>query len=172
MNIDIVGTAKETLRVVKKAIDIRSQKTIEPFYDSVWTVFDKDSFSERDFNSAIKKANDHNIKCAWSNEAFELWYILHFEYMHTGLMRKDYKKKLEVHIKKKEGKYFKYKKNIENMYELLAKYGSQKQAINWAKKLEENHIVRGREYAKQNPCTRVYALVEELNNPETILKST
>jgi len=46
-------------------------------YDEIWVVFDKDDFL--DFDKAIKFAEKAGINCAFSNEAFEYWFLLHFE---------------------------------------------------------------------------------------------
>jgi hypothetical protein len=160
LDIETIGTAKNTLGVVETAIQRKS--TSNKKYDSIWAVFDRDSFSERNFNNAINKAAANGIKCAWSNEAFELWYILHFQYVDTGISRQEYHRHITAQLKLKLPA-FKYTKNNPDMYALLMKYGNQKQAITWAKKLEKQYT--GNNFAKHNPCTRAYALVEELNNP-------
>lgn len=167
LDIEVVGTAKNTLQVIDETISRRNNS--QKKYDSVWAVFDKDSFPADHFDNAIKKGNAHNIKCAYSNEAFELWYILHFVYLNTGISRLDYQKQIEHHLKQKTEKKFKYKKNDQNMFSLLKEHGSQKHAILRAKKLEKLHV--GTKFHEQNPCTRVYALVEELNNPNSVLDS-
>ncbi len=122
-------------------------------------------------NAAIEKAVANDIKCAWSNEAFELWYILHFQYLDTPLSRNDYQNLLESEINKKANKGknpFKYKKNSKEMFQLLKKYGDQKQAIQRALKLEQQF--ENQQYATHNPCTLVYKLVEELNNPQIVFE--
>ena len=63
-------------------------------YDQVWCVFDRDSWTEEDFNKAIKNAKAQGFGVAYSNEAFELWYILHFEFLNTGIPRTKYLQKL------------------------------------------------------------------------------
>ena len=132
-------------------------------------VFDKDSFSSNNFNAAILLAENNNIKVGWSNEAFELWYLLHFQYRNTSMSRTEYKTAIEVEInakiaaqsKSKNPKKFVYKKNSVEMYSILEKYGDQKQAITNAKKLILNQSCTN--FAIHNPCTRVHLLVEELN---------
>ncbi|MDR2823957.1 MAG: RloB family protein, partial [Prevotellaceae bacterium] len=68
------GIGMNTLSLVEKAIELR-YNSVQKF-DRVWAVFDKDSFPAENFNAAISKAKSNNISCAWSNEAFELWYLL------------------------------------------------------------------------------------------------
>lgn len=36
---------------------------------------------------------------AWSNESFELWYYLHFQYLDTGISRSQYIEKIERETK-------------------------------------------------------------------------
>ena len=53
--------------------------------------------------------------CAWSNEAFELWYLLHFQYYENAMARKDFKGLLESHLKPLLGNDFRYEKNNDQM---------------------------------------------------------
>lgn len=153
------GGGISTLKVVEKAIELRDSSKQK--YDRVWAVFDKDSFKSTSFNSAIKKAQANGIECAWSNEAFELWYLLHFHNRITAMKRDEYKKALETAINiNKPNKKFVYKKNDRNMYTILNKYGNQTNAINWAKNLDQNF--EGEKFSQFNPSTQVYKLVEEL----------
>lgn len=77
-------------------------------YRKAWVVFDKDDYTNEQFNSAIILANNNNIDVAWSNEAFELWFINHFEYLCTRISRKQLCSKLnEYFLKNKKGKYIK-----------------------------------------------------------------
>jgi RloB-like protein len=165
--IDAFGKGSNTKDLVKKTIAQRDKSS--QIYDSVWVVFDKDSFTPNNFNGAIQLAETNGIKNGWTNEAFELWYLLHFQYRNTTMSRDDYKKaiekeintKIEAESKSKKPKKFEYKKNSENMYAILEKYGDQKQAIKNAFKLIENHTCDN--FAIHNPCTRIHLLVEELN---------
>ena len=132
-------------------------------YDRVWAVFDRDSFKADSFNSAILKAAANGIECAWSNQAFELWYLLHFHNRVTPMHRDEYKKAIETAINdkiKNKKKPFKYKKNAPDMFNLLNKYGNQGQAIKWANDLNDNFS--GANFANFNPATQVFKLVEEL----------
>ncbi len=88
-----------TLGVVEKAIELRDNSSQQ--YDRVWAVFDKDNFPPNRFNSAIQKAKANNIHCAWSNEAFELWYLLHFHDRITAMSRTEYERAIEAAVDKK-----------------------------------------------------------------------
>lgn len=165
--IDTLGEGSNTKDLVKRTIKARGTSSQE--YDSVWAVFDRDSFSSNNFNGAIELAENNSIKVGWSNEAFELWYLLHFQYRNTYMSREDYKSAIEKEVndkivaqsKSKKPKKFVYKKNSKEMYSILDKYGNQKQAIKYAEKLIANHNCVN--FAIHNPCTRIHLLVEELN---------
>lgn len=154
------GGGISTKKVVEKAIELRDNSPQK--YDRVWAVFDRDSFPSTQFNGAIQKAKANGIYCAWSNEAFELWYLLHFQYRNTPMSRHDYKRAIEKSINNliKSSKKFEYKKNSLEMYDILEKYGDQTQATNWAKNLISQQT--SNDFSKHNPCTTVYELVEEL----------
>ncbi|RLD58685.1 MAG: RloB domain-containing protein [Bacteroidetes bacterium] len=153
------GGGISTLKVVEKAIELRDSSKQK--YDRVWAVFDRDSFKSNSFNSAILKAKANNIECAWSNQAFELWYLLHFHNRITSMHRDEYKKAIEKAINQKfKTNPFRYKKNSLDMYSTLKKHGNQEQAIKWARKLSNSFV--GEKYSDFNPSTQVYKLVEEL----------
>lgn len=161
-DIEFEGGGISTIKVVEKAIELRDKSMQK--YDRVWAVFDRDSFTANAFNSAILKARANNINCAWSNEAFELWYLLHFHNRITAMKRTEYKNALEAAINGKLGKkkhQFEYKKNSPEMFNLLSKIGSQEYAIKWAKELANR--ISGEQFANYNPQTMVFKLVEELN---------
>lgn len=129
-------------------------------FDSAWIVFDKDNFKSDLFNAAINESKNKDFKSAWTNEAFELWYLLHFNYVNTAMSRDQYGKKLTEIIKGRGEKGFKYKKNDEHTYRLLQKYGDEGQAIESAQKLRREFD--NRKYAEHNPCTWVDELVKEI----------
>ena len=151
----IYGEGANTLSLVSRAMEIQSEYAMSDYpYDQVWVVFDRDSFSPDNFDNSIAKAESHGIRCAWSNEAFELWYILHFVNRSTGMNRTEYQEKLTRFLLEP------YRKNDNEMYGKLHEKGSESDAIQRAKNLHEN-APWPRSYA--NPCTTVYKLVEELN---------
>jgi hypothetical protein len=166
-DIEFEGGGISTLKVVEKAIEIRDSSKQK--YDRVWAVFDRDSFKATSFNNAIFKAKANNIECAWSNQAFELWYLLHFHNRITSMHRDEYKKAIENAINNQiKEKSFKYEKNSPNMLSILEKYGNQDQAIKWAKNLNKNFA--GQKFSDFNPSTQVYKLVEELTGQSKNLK--
>lgn len=161
------GVGSNTIAVVDEAIRQKQQaeSTSMP-YDSVWAVFDKDSFSKQRFNAAIIKANDNGINVAWSNEAFELWYLYHFYNRITAMHRSGYQKAISDAVNSSDNlsrkNKYKYVKNASNNYEIMKEYGNQENAINWAR--EQHQTYTDEKYADHNPCTTVYLLVLQLLN--------
>lgn len=154
VQVDVAGTGANTLSLVIRAVELMAKARSEGWqYNRVWCVFDKDSFSDEQFNSACRMAEKHRIKAAYSNECFELWYFLHFHYTDTPLHRDAFSAKLAEAMKRP------YKKNDTGMYTLLRK--KQGAAIRNAKKLLAIHD--GNSPAKSNPSTTVFELVEVLN---------
>ncbi|MFA6101339.1 MAG: RloB family protein [Victivallaceae bacterium] len=166
--IDISGTGTNTLSLLDCAESEykKREKSQDPPYDKIWLVFDKDSFPPADFDNTISSAKSRtkpgkcDWDCAWSNEAFELWYLLHFSHHSSNLSRKQFKDKLETAMKKNLGKTIKYKKNDENMYSLLEQF--QGAAIAHARKMLETQEALKIPPSRMNPATRVHLLVEEL----------
>lgn len=164
LNIDIriAGTARNTLSLVDYVIDFKDKNNINTETidgDEIWVVFDKDSF-DRDFDNAINKAEAHSIKVAYSNESFELWFLLHFNYIDCSISRSDYNKKLGENLSKLTNKKItEYKKNSKEMYSLIKNY--EIEAIKRAKKLLDTHK-NEKSFLKKNPSTTVHVLVENL----------
>ncbi|MFL2076716.1 RloB family protein [Marinilactibacillus psychrotolerans] len=67
-------------------------------YKYKWLVFDKDDLSSNDFHRLIEMAESRGFRVAWSNECFELWLVLHFEFLNTGVTRDQYITKLDKHL--------------------------------------------------------------------------
>ena len=153
IDVRVEGTGCNTISLVKKAVEIRDQRQQEgEEYDQVWCVFDKDSFPDKDFNDAITLAKKYKIKSAYSNEAFELWYLLHFGYHQAATSRHDYGRMISGKLN------FSYRKNHSEMYEILE--STQNDAIRNATQLLQSYDSHNP--AKNNPCTTVHILVQEL----------
>jgi len=166
---EIVGEGRSTCALVKKTAEIRErlEQQRQLKFDRVWVVFDKDDFN--DFNEAIALAERKGYGAAWSNEAFELWYLLHFVYLDAAISRADYISKLEAEIRRFEGfKDFKYRKNDKDFYSLLQKIGNEELAKERAQKLR-GFFEHTLDYKSHKPCTTVDKLVEELEHPENLL---
>lgn len=173
------GDGENTKSVIKTALKLKDKEEMAGnSYDCVWVVFDRDSFPKEKFNTAIAMASQHNLRCAYSNEAFELWYLFHFVNRVTAMSRKEYEKAIEnqinafADVKKKKDvdlcKQYKkdfpsgyhYKKNDPKTFEYVTKYGSMEQAIKWTK--QQQSVWTDKRYSEHNPTTLVYELVEML----------
>ncbi|MEH1882589.1 MULTISPECIES: RloB family protein [unclassified Nostoc] len=147
--IDVQGLGENPSKLVQSAKELKKQGE----YDRVWCVFDRDSWTTEDFNNAIKNAKDQGFEVAYSNESFELWYILHFEYLNSGIPRSDYLRKLTSLFGRT------YQKNSETIYDEL--FEKQSIAIKNAENLLKQY--NPQIPAKDNPSTTVHLLVKELN---------
>lgn len=154
----IKGEGKDTKSLVETAIELKNDPESGQ-RDRVWCVFDRDRNDQnphdaQNFNAAITLAQTNGIKVAYSNDAFELWYLLHFNYYNTGISRNDYPNMLTKLLGHK------YEKNSKTIYEKLK--DKQQDAIKHAKRLLQEYDRPNPE--SDNPSTTVHLLVEELNS--------
>ncbi|WP_288286854.1 RloB family protein [uncultured Prevotella sp.] len=152
-----VGEAMNTMTLVNKAISIReADKAKKRFYDQCWVVFDKDDFPAKDFNQAIKYAEKNGFQVAYSNQAFEYWFLLHFNLYQGPIHRNQYKNMLEKLIGMP---YSKTEGSGAVMYNLLLV--RQGQAIKNSETVLAE-ISHGNP-AEEESSTTVHKLVKELN---------
>jgi hypothetical protein len=155
VEVDIYGEGMNTDRLIEEVISMQEEaKRNGLIYNQVWCVLDRNSFPPQNFNRAIQLAESNKIRVAYSNEAFEIWYLLHFHYFVDAASRSQYKGRLSNLLN------LPYKKNSETMYaELLTK---QPTAIKNATKLLNEYSPIKPE--ANNPSTTVHLLVQELNS--------
>ena len=163
IEVTVRGEGKNSLSLVNKAIQIIDNLKKDDSFDQIWCVFDKDNCSKEQFNQAEGLAKQKNIKIAYSNEAFEIWFILHFQYLDIATSRSEYLTILTNQMKKYGllNKKEKYEKNREDMYEKLKPY--QTTAITNAAKLIQDRDEAKKHPFDANPSTTVQELVQELN---------
>lgn len=155
-------TSGDAMAVVKAAIK-RRQAEFEKGneYDHYWVVFDKDATPNDQFNAAIALAESKGFQTAYSNQAFELWFLLHFDYVSGPMHRNQYSDRLKVLLG------FPYSKHIDTarlMFRILL--DRQSLAIENAKRLY-NQYDKGSGYrnpAEEESSTTVYQLVEKLRS--------
>lgn len=148
LQLKVVGAGDNTTNLVTIAEDERAKSD----YDQVWVVMDRDSFPAANFNEALQRASSLDIQVAYSNEAFELWYILHFDYLQAGVERSRYMSMLTERLGRK------YRKNDRDIFGLLLPL--QDTAIRNATRLASIYAPLRPEQA--NPSTSVHLLVTEL----------
>ena len=149
VTVKVKGLAKDPLTLVERAHTLRGKER----YDQVWCVFDKDDVFPERFNRALSLAKRRKIKVAYSNQSFELWYLLHFHYCHVAMGRNEYVRKLSRELARA------YQKNDDALYQILLP--RQKGAIAHAKRLLGEYSPRNPAF--DDPSMTVHLLVEELN---------
>ena len=151
-------------------------------FEHKWIVIDRDiervnggGHTAEDFNNALKNAKsrrkDLNIEVAYSNDSFELWYLLHFNYRNTSILRDEIIKKVIEELKKIEPHKFvkldkdniKEKNYTKMIFETLL--DKQKIAIRNAENLLLSHG-NSHNPEQDNPSTKVHILIEILNKLE------
>ncbi|WP_172201088.1 RloB family protein [Campylobacter sp. RM16188] len=141
-----------------------------------WIVIDRDSsigmqrigHTPNNFNNALKDAKKNSIEVAYSNDSFELWYLLHFKYIDTAITRDDILKHVIKLLKNQHPQDFKdldeqsIKKveYVEKIYDRLKSL--QQKAIQNAENLLKSYPTL--DPANDNPSTRVHELVKILND--------
>ena len=157
-NPKIERTLKRTssLRLVKEPIAIRDiEKRRSRNYDQCWVVFDKDDFSDGDFNAAIQMAQTNGFHVAYSNQAFEYWFLLHFNLYQGSIHRSRYGEMLSHLL---GFKYGKTKGDSVRVFNVI--YPKTRMAIDNAQKILESFD--GSNPAKEESSTTVHQLVEQL----------
>ena len=159
--IDLKGESK------LKLIESTEQIAASGDYDSVWCVFDMDyKMGEKefaDFDNAIIKGKSLGYEVAYSNDSFELWFYLHYQYSEQKNIRTFYydflSKQWNLNYER-DGKKYNFCLTTFNLLDEDAK-SSQSEAISRAKKLHE--LSKGLPHHERNPITLIYRLVEFLN---------
>lgn len=163
-DVKIIFENKDPLGLVQFAIDNY------PDANQKWCVFDIDyTFEDKRLKPAIKLAAENNIKIAYSNMAFEVWLISHFEKCSRYLTTKDFKKILDGHLKT-INKNLEYEKANEKLLQeqFIPNY---KRAVENAKIVHQQWIKDSHGQRKHsdelpiwkwNSSTTVYKLIEAL----------
>ncbi len=154
-------------------------KSYKDFADK-WIVIDRDTprvngggHTAKDFNEALQNAKSkiskYNVEVAYANDSFELWYLLHFDYIDSAIHRDDINKRLIKKLKLKNSSAFsklndkniKREDNTKLIFDELLP--SQEKAIDHAEALL---IAYGESHnpEKDNPSTTVHKLVKILSS--------
>ena len=157
VEIKIEGKGCGTNKLIEKTDEIVSRS--KTMFQNVWIVFDKDDFI--DFDAAVSNGLRKGYNIAWSNQSFEYWLYLHFEYSDSALHRDDWCKKLDVLFKKYDiGN--EYHKNCKDLYILLNSFDGVETAIKNAKRRMAGFVADKHKPSEYNPGTTVYHLVANL----------
>lgn len=160
--VKIEGVGKNTETLIKSVEDFfecaerfNSQKVGIP-YAKTFVLFDKDSFTKNQFNNAILMAEHHGYIPIWSNECFELWYILHFEYCISNNGREAYFSRLSNLLN------IKYDK-ADDVFSLIHSPEKLKNAMCFSKKLNDASYSK-KTASERVPCTQMFRVIDEINN--------
>lgn len=154
----IVPCASNTTQIVREAEKYAEKHLLSE--GEVWCVFDKDDFPAARFNEAVARTETLTAEssgvswhAAWSNECFEIWFVLHFADYRANNDREQY-----LHFLKKQ--LGGYRKNQEDLFDRLLEEGSPRLAIRYARRMLEE--AGSRPPSEIAPGTTVFRLVEEL----------
>jgi RloB-like protein len=164
-DIKVQGGCGSKNALVKEALKLRNRNEYKG--RQVWCVYDMDYKGDQvgqkeDFNSSITKAESQGLKVAYANDAFELWFVLHYKPIEQAFLRFQYYEMLsdlwQINYVE-DGKKLDFCKKL---YDLIVndKRASEKQAILRAEALWQTQSHKP--YADQNPCTNVFQLIRDL----------
>ena len=152
-SIEVKGTGKNTTDLVNytdKYVNYANKR-----YGQVWVVFDKDDYSDEQFNQAIKNC-DYNV--AWSNPNFELWLLSHLKQVSRVISKDEILDELDKEFQKNG--LGTYKKNDDKIFDKVTKEGKLDTAIKNCEYMEK--LNKNGQASDRNPMTRVYKIVDEL----------
>jgi hypothetical protein len=156
INIVIAVEAKNPLQIVEYAIKARHRKED---YNAVWCVFDKDDFT--DFDDAVEYAKRSGIMAAFSNQAFEVWFINHYRLLDSALSRSRFKDELSRLL---SFPYDKGKQTVSKVCQTIVNEDRLKMAMVNARLGYERHranTIPAKPSAFES-CTTVYQLAKSL----------
>ena len=130
-------------------------------YRHVGEVYDTDDFPAEHIDHVLQLCEENSTEETqfhdiWSNQCIELWFLLHFSFMHADIHRTEYWPKLSECLKKLGAG--EYEKNRKDMYWILRPY--MEAAIENAKKLDV--LNEGKTASQAAPGTKVHELIEKL----------
>lgn len=170
--LEVAGVGKDPLGVVLAAIEQRNRLSglTKRKIDEVWVIFDKDDadFNQARidrFNNAFAIANENAFKIAWSNEVFELWFLLHFVDVDPAvpLSRSTVYDNLKSSINVRLGtEVISDGHSNPEIIPYLSSHGSETDAINRAASLLSYHAAETP--IKANPATQMHMLVKSLRD--------
>ncbi len=164
--VESYGLGESKTRLVESTIDIKENESDDYEF---WCVFDmdivpSDSSQKQDFNNAVHLAEKNDIKVAYSNDCFELWFVLHLKVVEQQFLRKKYYEDLGNFFDCNYEKQGKNRVFAQKIYDELQKApANQAEAIKRAQKLWDKFELENTPPADRNPCTNVHHLVKELN---------
>lgn len=162
--------------LIKVCKDVKTEEMIaeaqklrngSPQYREVWLIFDRDYV--KNFDGMIREISKNDMHAGWSNPCFEIWLSAYF-----GEMSKEYNPKRCTqnfeNLLQKHCKISQYNKADQRLRDKLVKYGSETEAIAFAKNRYTEVCGQCSKPSEMIGSTTVYQLVEELLNKAGLLK--
>ena len=125
--------------------------------DEVWIVIDRDyqrgnEKADALFYETLKVAEESGICVAYSDDAFELWFLLHYEAVTKSMLAKDLLQRLKVHIPN-------YEKPARGICQKLMMHNKVHQAIKRADRILKTSKAG---HLTTNPSTTAHLLVRKI----------
>lgn len=157
--IEVYDGKVSQLSLVQEAIGLRKEalnnKSYDNCIDETWAVFDRDidarkTTDKQTFNAALDLAERENIHIAYSNDSFELWFLIHFQDVSGNMHRSIVEEKLKKHLP-----------NYKHGNDIFDKINNHyPQALRRAEQMLSE--VEGTPPVDANPCTTIHLLTEKL----------
>ena len=165
LHIEVHGKGQSTSNLVEytRTLKTNRENELDIEFDFVWCVFDRDRCCRSNYDLAYRKAKVYGFNIAFSVEAFEIWFLLHFKYFINQYTVEVLKEKLTQEFRKEMG--IDYDKSDPGLFEYLE--SKMDIALKNAKKLHEYHSPSPtKSHYDCNPSSTVFELVEFLKSKE------
>jgi hypothetical protein len=157
----VIDKSDNKTSLVQKAIDEKKKRISENDFiddiDEAWVVLDRDVSTNKgdkaNFNNALQIAKNNGVHVAYSNDSFELWFLMHFQDVSSAMHRDIVCSKLNGRLGKKH-----VKGGSGDLYELIKP--SRSIALKRAARVLKQSSGTAPEAA--NPSTTVHILVNRI----------
>ena len=127
----------------------------------VWIVYDTDDFPAADVDRTARLCEQRStdvtqFHAIWSNQCFELWFLLHMGFFHADIHRREYPPKISRWLMKNH--YGAYTKTRTDMYAILRPYLDR--AMDNAERL--SRLNAGKKPSESSPGTQMHLLMKKL----------
>lgn len=136
-------------------------------FQHIWIIYDQDDFPADRFDNVVSRCTALSARspgqtwhAIWSNQCFELWFLLHFSLMQSDLRRDEYGPKL-TELLQEHGICRKYEKNCNVLFDKLLPYLPN--AIRNAEMLMKHYSSETPPSARA-PATAVYELLRHFQS--------
>ena len=148
--LETIGGTSSPAAVLRRLREFKREYQLNQS-DKLWLVIDRDRWEVRNLSAVARETGKLGAGLAVSNPCFELWLYLHFaDWIGEAISSRD----IENSLRSLLGSYNKSAPPVERLFGKVA------EACSRAEQMESNPASRWPE----NPGSRVYCLVKEINN--------